>query len=135
MQSPTSTNILEEPQGAEPPFRRYNTRVGPHLPSPVHPRPLRRAPPSKRARGSLRVLGLSLHSLQLPRVLNGHRLSYPLLRGLGVNYFTVTQYPGMWIVVPRTFTESSIMIYQHWQWTHGSEILCGWSRDIRCYRL
>ena len=79
--------------------------------------------PKHLARGSLRVLGLSLRSIQLLRVLHGHRLSYPLLRGLGIHYFTMTRYPGMWIVVPRTFMESPIMIYQHWQRTHSSEIL------------
>ena len=52
MQSPASANIPEESQGAEPPSRRYHTRVGPHPPSPVHPRPPRRAPPSKRAQTS-----------------------------------------------------------------------------------
>ena len=52
MQSPASANILEEPQGVEPPSRRYNTRVGPRLPSPVHPRPPRRALPSKQAQTS-----------------------------------------------------------------------------------
>ena len=52
MQSPAFADILEEPKGAEPPSRRYNTRVGPRPPSPVHPRPPRRAPPSKRARTS-----------------------------------------------------------------------------------
>ena len=52
MQSPASADIPEEPQGAEPPSRRYNTWVGPCLPSPMHPRPPRRAPPSKRARTS-----------------------------------------------------------------------------------
>ena len=50
--NPTSVDIPEEPQGAEPPSKRYNTRVGPRPPSPVHPRPPRRAPPSKRARTS-----------------------------------------------------------------------------------
>ena len=29
MQSPASADIPGEPQGAEPPSRRYNTRVGP----------------------------------------------------------------------------------------------------------
>ena len=38
--------ILEEFQGAEPPSRRYHTRVGPRPSSPVHPLPPRRAPPS-----------------------------------------------------------------------------------------
>ena len=47
-----STDIPKEPQGAEPPSKRYNTRVGPRPPSPVHPQPPRRAPPSKRARTS-----------------------------------------------------------------------------------
>ena len=57
MQSSTSTDILKEPQGAEPPSKRYSTRVRPRPPppppppppSPVHPRPPRRAPPFKRA--------------------------------------------------------------------------------------
>ena len=52
MQSPASANISEDPQGAKPPSRRYITRVGPRPPSHVHPRPPRRAPPSKRARTS-----------------------------------------------------------------------------------
>ena len=50
--NPASADILEEPQGAELPSRRYNTRVRPRPPSLVHPRPPRRAPPSKRARTS-----------------------------------------------------------------------------------
>ena len=41
-----------EAQASEPPSRRYQTRVGPRAPSPVHPRSRRRAPPSKRARTS-----------------------------------------------------------------------------------
>ena len=49
MQSPASAAILEEPQGSNPPSKEYHTRVGPRPPSPVHPRPPRRAPPSKRA--------------------------------------------------------------------------------------
>ena len=44
--------ISEEAQASEPPSRRYQTRVGPRAPSPVHPRPRRRAPPFKRARTS-----------------------------------------------------------------------------------
>ena len=52
MQSPASAEIPEEPQGAVPPSRRYNTRVGPRPPFPVHPRPPPRAPPSKLARTS-----------------------------------------------------------------------------------
>ena len=52
VQSPASADILEESQGDEPPFRRYHTRVGPWPPSPLHPRPPRRAPPSKRAQTS-----------------------------------------------------------------------------------
>ena len=52
MQSPASTDIPEEFQGAEPLSKRYHTRVGPRPPSPVHPRPPQRAPPSKRARTS-----------------------------------------------------------------------------------
>ena len=41
--------ISEEAQTFERPSRRYHTRVGPRAPSPMHPRPCRRAPPSKRA--------------------------------------------------------------------------------------
>ena len=56
MQSPASADIPEEPQGAEPPSRQYNTWVGPRPPSPPPPPPSpmhpRRAPPSKRARTS-----------------------------------------------------------------------------------
>ena len=52
---------------------------GPRLPS----------GPGHLARWSLRVLGPSLYSLQLPRILHRHRLSYPLLRGLGVHYLAV----------------------------------------------
>ena len=134
MQSPASADILEEPQGADPPSRLYNTRVGPRLPllciHDLHGGHRLPSGPEHLARGSLHVLGLSLRSLQLPRVLHGHRLNYPLFRGLGVHYFTVTRYLGMWIVVLRTFMESPIMIYQHWQRTHGSEILCSWSTGI-----
>ena len=46
------TAISEEAQALEPPSRRYQTRVGPRAPSPVHPRPRQRASPSKRARTS-----------------------------------------------------------------------------------
>ena len=42
--------VPEEAQASEPPSRRYQTRVGPQAPSPIHPRPCRRAPPSKKAR-------------------------------------------------------------------------------------
>ena len=52
MQCPTSADIPEKSQGAEPPSRRYHTRVGPRPPSPIHPRPPRRAPPSMQARTS-----------------------------------------------------------------------------------
>ena len=45
-------SISEEAQASKPPSRRYQTRVGPRPPSPVHPRPPRRAPPSKRAQTS-----------------------------------------------------------------------------------
>ena len=41
------TSISEEAQASEPPSRLYQTRVGPRAPSLVHPRPCRRAPPSK----------------------------------------------------------------------------------------
>ena len=50
IQSPAPAAIPEEPQGSEPPPRRYQTLVGPCPPSPVHPRPPRRAPPFKLAR-------------------------------------------------------------------------------------
>ena len=117
MQSPISADIPEEPQGVEPPSRRYNTQVGPRPPSPcIHGLHGGHRLPSglgHLTRGSLHILGPSLHSLQLLRVLHGHRLNYPLPRELGVHYFTVTRYPGMWIVMPRTSTESSFMIYQH----------------------
>ena len=43
-----SAAIPEEPQATEPPSRRYQTRVGPRPPSPVHQRRRKRAPPSKR---------------------------------------------------------------------------------------
>ena len=52
MQSPASTAIPEEAQGSEPPSRGYHIRVGPRPPSLMHPRPPRRASPSKRARTS-----------------------------------------------------------------------------------
>ena len=42
--------IPEEAQASEPPLRRYQTRVGPWAPFPIHPRPRRRARPSKWAR-------------------------------------------------------------------------------------
>ena len=42
--------ISEEAQAPEPPSWRYQTRVGPRTPYPVHLRPRRRAPPSKWAR-------------------------------------------------------------------------------------
>ena len=44
------TSVSKEAQASEPPSKRYQTRVGPRSPSPVHPRPRRRASPSKRAR-------------------------------------------------------------------------------------
>ena len=52
IQGPAPTSISEEAQASEPPSRRYQTWVGPRPLSPVHPRPLRRASPSKRARTS-----------------------------------------------------------------------------------
>ena len=45
-------SVSEEAQASEAPSRRYQTRVGPRAPSPLHLRPRRRAPPSKRARTS-----------------------------------------------------------------------------------
>ena len=44
--------VSKEAQASEPPSRRYQTWVGPRAPSPLHPTPRRRAPPSKRARTS-----------------------------------------------------------------------------------
>ena len=49
IQGPAPASISEEAQVSEPPSRQYQTRVGPRPPSPVHPRPRRRAPLSKRA--------------------------------------------------------------------------------------
>ena len=46
------TSISKEAQASEPPSRRYQTQVGPRAPSFEHPRPRRRAPPSKRTRTS-----------------------------------------------------------------------------------
>ena len=46
----TPATVPEEVQAYEPPSRRYQTWVGPQAPSLVHPRPRRRASPSKRAR-------------------------------------------------------------------------------------
>ena len=134
-----STDILEEPQGAEPPSRRYNTRVGPRPPSHVHPQPPRRAPPSKRARTS----GSGESSRSRPKPSQSQAAQCParsspqlsLASRIRVHYFTMTRYPRMWIVVLRTFTKSPIMIYQHWQRIHGSEILCGWSTGIRYCHL
>ena len=49
----SSTASASHPSGtAAPASRRYHTRVGLTPPSPPHPRPSRRAPPSKRARTS-----------------------------------------------------------------------------------
>ena len=45
-------SISKEAQASEPPSKRFQIRVGPRAPSPVHPRPRRRAPPSKQARTS-----------------------------------------------------------------------------------
>ena len=56
--------ISEEAQASEPPSRRYKTRVGPRAPSPVHRRPRKRAPPSKRAR----TLGPGVSSRSRPEL-------------------------------------------------------------------
>ena len=45
-------DISEEAHASEPPSRRYQTKAGPRAPFLVHPRPRRRAPPSKRSRTS-----------------------------------------------------------------------------------
>ena len=55
-------SMPDEAKASEPPSRRYQTRVGPRAPSPEHPRPRRRAPPSKRAR----TLGLGESSRSRP---------------------------------------------------------------------
>ena len=75
MQIPSSTAILEEAQGSEPPSRRYHTRVGPRPPSPMHPRLPRRAPPSKRAWTS--SPGESSHSRPEPLPLPAAQSSSP----------------------------------------------------------
>ena len=56
--------IPEEPQASKPPSQQYQTRVGPRAPAPVHSRPRKRGPPSKRARAS--GPGESLRSLPEP---------------------------------------------------------------------
>ena len=45
-------SVSEEAQASEPPSKLYQTQVGPRALSSVHPRPRRRAPPSKRVRTS-----------------------------------------------------------------------------------
>ena len=50
--NPAAYGATAGTQAADPPARRYNTRVGPVPPSQSHPRPSPRAPPSKRARTS-----------------------------------------------------------------------------------
>ena len=113
--NPTSVDIPEEPQGAEP--HPKDTIPGWDLDPPLlcihglHGGHHLLSGLGHLARGSLHVLGPSLHSLQLLKVLHGHHLNYRLPRELGVHYFTVTRYLGMWIVMPRTFTESSFIIY------------------------
>ena len=64
MQGPASVYISEEAQAFEPPSKRYQTRVGPRPPPPMHPRPPQRAPPSKWARTS--CLGESSRSRPEP---------------------------------------------------------------------
>ena len=56
-------SVVVGSSAAAPAPRRYNTRVGPTPPSPPHPRPSRRAPPSKRARTS----GLRESSISRPQ--------------------------------------------------------------------
>ena len=81
MHSPASAAILEESPGAEPPSRRYHTRVGPRPPFLCihdHPGgPRLPSGPGHLTRGSLHVLGPSLCLLQQPRIVHRHRLSYP----------------------------------------------------------
>ena len=52
IQGSALASISEEAQASEPPSKRYQTWVRPRPPFPVHPRPRRRASPSKRARTS-----------------------------------------------------------------------------------
>ena len=51
VQSPVSADV-EGSSSVAPVLRRYHTRVGPTPLTPSHPRPARRAPPTKRARTS-----------------------------------------------------------------------------------
>ena len=106
--------IPKEPQASEPPFRRYQTRVG--------LRPLlwclrddTRGPdppsgPGHQARRSLRDLGLSLHLRRLMRV---HCLCYHRPRGSGALYSSAIRFRGTWICVQGTFMGSHITTYQH----------------------
>ena len=114
IQGPAPATISEEAQASEPPSRRYQTRVGPRPPSPVHPRPCWRAPPSKRgghlARVSLRGLSPSRRLLQLIRV---RRPSYPHIRGSRVQCSAAIQFQGTSIFVPETSMESHTTIYRH----------------------
>ena len=77
IQCPAPASILEEAQASKPPSRRYQTRVGPRPPSPVHPRPRRRTPPSKRARTS--GLGESSRSRPEPSTPPADQSSTPQL--------------------------------------------------------
>ena len=52
MGSSSAAPTSHPPSDATPAPRRFHTQVGPIPPSPPHPRPSRRAPPSKRARTS-----------------------------------------------------------------------------------
>ena len=70
-------SILEEAQASEPPSRLYQTQVGPRPTSLEHPRPRRRAPPSKRARTS--GLGESSRSRPEPSPHPANQSSSPQL--------------------------------------------------------
>ena len=105
--------IPEEPQASKPPFRRYQTRMGPRAPSPVPQRRRRRAQPSKRSWTS--GPGESSRSRPEPSpppVDEVHRPGYHWPRGSGAPCSLVIRFRGTWICMPGTFIGSYITIYQ-----------------------
>ena len=114
IQGPAPASISEEDQASKPPSKRYQTRVGPRPPSPVHPRPRRMAPPSKRAwtfgLRCLRDLGPSRRLLQLIRV---HRPNYHHIQGSRVRCLAMIRSQGTSIFVPETSMESHTTTYRH----------------------
>ena len=103
-------SVSKEAQASEPPSRRYQTRVGPQAPSPMHPRPRWRAPPSKRARVSHHGLGSSRRLLHQIRV---RRPSYPHIQGSHVRCSAAIRFLGTSIFVPGTSMESHTTTYRH----------------------